>query len=60
MVRFVLRRILLGIVVLLVIAYLSFLAQDAAANTRSSRGLPLHQVAGSALGDAGRLLGGLL
>jgi hypothetical protein len=49
-----------GIVVLLVIACLSFLAQDAAASSRSSQGLPLHQVAGNALGDTGRLLGGLL
>ena len=45
---------------LLVIACLSFLAQDAAASSRSSQGLPLHQVAGNALEDTGRLLGGLL
>ena len=55
-----LRRTLSGIVALLVIIYLSSLAQDAAASSRSSQGLPLHQVAGNALGDTGRLLGGLL
>jgi len=55
-----LRRTLSGIVALLVIIYLSSLAQDAAASSRSSQGLPLHQVAGNALGDAGWLLGGLL
>jgi len=59
-VRFMLRRTLSGIVALLVIIYLSSLAQDAAASSRSGQGLPLHQVAGNALGDTGRLLGGLL
>ena len=50
------RRVLSGIIVLLLVVYLSFLAQEFAVRSRWNQPAPLGEVAGSALHQAGRLL----
>lgn len=58
--RFVLRRLVSSIVVLLLIGYLSFLAQAFATGTRSGSPLSVSQAAGVAARDGAQLVSGLL
>jgi peptide/nickel transport system permease protein/oligopeptide transport system permease protein len=56
MARFILRRICWGIIVLILIAYVSFLAQDFARLARTNQPAPLGEVIRRAVIDTGRLL----
>lgn len=60
MARFVLRRLASGLVVLLVIALLSFLAQDYALRTRSNSSAPFGEMVVSAVRDAAAMWRGLV
>jgi len=58
--RFILRRMLSGIIVLLLITYVSFLAQEFAMRSRSNQAAPVGEVASRAFGAAVRMLRQLL
>jgi len=58
--RFVLRRLVSSIIVLLLIGYLSFLAQAFASGTRSGSPLPVAQAARMAAQDGAQLVAGIL